>query len=37
MPKLLIENSEPRILSLAALEQGAKESYLVIVPLASPE
>ena len=37
MPKLLMENGQPRILSLAALEQGAKESFLVIVPLSVPE
>jgi len=36
MPKLLMENGQPRILSLAALEQGAKESFLVIVPLEVP-
>ena len=37
MPKLLIENNQPRILSLAALEQGAKESFLVLMPLNIPK
>lgn len=32
-----MENGQPRILSLAALEQGAKESFLVIVPLTQPQ
>jgi hypothetical protein len=36
MPKLLMESGQPRVLSLAALEQGAKESFLVIVPLEAP-
>ena len=36
MPKLLMENGQPRVLSLAALEQGAKESFLVLVPLVTP-
>lgn len=33
MPKLLIENGRPEILSLAALPAGAKASFLVLVPL----
>lgn len=37
MPKLLMENHQPRILALAALEQGTKESFLIIVPLSSPQ
>lgn len=35
MPKLLFENGRPEILSLAALPEGAKESFLVLVPLLS--
>ena len=35
MPKLLLQNGQPTVLSLAALEQGAKESYLVVIPLLS--
>jgi hypothetical protein len=33
MPKLLFENSRPTILALAALPEGARESFLVLVPL----
>jgi len=35
MPKLLFENGRPTILSLAALPEGAEESFLVLVPLHS--
>jgi len=35
MPKLLIEHGWPKILSLATLPEGAKESFLVLVPLRS--
>ena len=33
MPKLLIQNGRPVILSLAALPEGEEQSYLVIIPL----
>ncbi len=33
MPKLLFENGRPAVLSLAALEKGRRESFLVLVPL----
>ncbi len=35
MPKLLIENGRPKILSLAAKPVKGDESYLVIIPLRS--
>lgn len=35
MPKLLFQNGAPKILSLAALPEGAKESFLVLLPLKS--
>lgn len=35
MPKLLFEYGRPSILALAALPEGAKESFLVLVPLKS--
>jgi hypothetical protein len=35
MPRLLFENGAPKILSLAALPVGAKESFLVLVPMKS--
>ncbi len=36
MPKLLIENGRPVLLSLAALAAGGQESFLVLVPLKTP-
>jgi len=36
MPKLLFENGRPTILALAALPEGAKESFLLLVPLDGP-
>lgn len=33
MPKLYLEGGRPRVLFLAALERGAKQSYLVALPL----
>ena len=33
MPKLLFQNGQPTVLSLAALPKGGDESFLVIVPL----
>jgi hypothetical protein len=36
MPKLLFEDGQPTVLSLAALEEGATESFLVLIPLQSP-
>jgi hypothetical protein len=35
MPKLLFQAGQPKILSLAALPEGASESFLVLVPLKS--
>ncbi len=33
MPKLLVEDGRPRLLSLAAKARGATESFLVVIPL----
>lgn len=39
MPKLLLDGEVPKLLSLAALPEGAEESFLVVIPLesASPQ
>lgn len=36
MPKLLIEDKQPTLLSLAALPEGSRTSFLILVPLAGP-
>jgi hypothetical protein len=35
MPKLFLENGEPRTLFLAALPEGGTQSFLVAIPLKS--
>jgi hypothetical protein len=35
MPKLLIENGQPALLSLAALPENSPVSFLVLIPMTS--